>query len=283
MLQYQKHLLQRAEPMTDSAFENLQKQIQHGCRLPTCSPDNFKQQFHQWIVDNPLNKLQGLELFQQDICVGTTHFIDAVLMKHGSDKVQILEHDYGYYKKLNPQRQWAVPGSLMANQVLLMALPFPGYGDIHPQMTDILDECQEKNIAVYIDGCWMSSARDIAFDFRHPAIVAAAFSLSKGLGMGWNRIGVRYSRPGSSPDSIAVINRAGMINTVDIQIGSLYMHEFPPEYLWQKYASTYDQLCRSLLLRPTKCIHMARKFDTGEPVGTAVALRIIQDNYVGME
>ena len=283
MLQYRKHLLQRAEPMTDSAFENLQQQIQQGCRLPACSYDNFKQQFHQWIVGNPLNNLQGLEQFQRDICVGTTHFIDCVIMKHGSSNVQILENDYSYYKKLDPQRQWAVPGSLMANQVLLMALPFPGYGDIHPQMTDILDECQEKNIAVYIDGCWMSSARNITFDFRHPAIVAVAFSLSKGLGMAWNRIGVRYSRPGSGADSITVANQTGMINTVDIQIGSLYMHEFQPDYLWQKYAQAYDQLCQALLLRPTKCLHMSRKFDTGEPVGTTVALRMIQDTYVSME
>jgi hypothetical protein len=132
-------------------------------------------------------------------------------------------------------------------------------------MQQILNEALEKNISVYIDAAWMSCADGIEFSFDHPAIQSVAFSLSKGLALDWNRVGVRYSRSIDSSDAITISNKFKTINSIDISVGVLYMDKFSQSYLWTKYGNLYHSACKAFLLRPTKCIHMAKHFNTGQP------------------
>ncbi len=260
-------LLDKAEPMYDSVLGSRREEVQQGVvPLPECTYGSFIEQFHHWL-NSSYNQLSGFEYFEREVCVGTTHFIDNLIMQHGLQNLQIFEHDYIYYKRLMPGKQWAVLGELIPENPLLIALPFPGYGAVHPYMDKILDECLTKNIPVHIDGCWMSCAKNIKFNFAHPAISSMAFSLSKGLDLGWNRVGVRYSRKINSHDSITIANTHDMVNIVNLQIGKLFMLNFPATYLWRKYGELYDLACKELLIKPTNCIHMGRRFDTGEVVG----------------
>ena len=272
MIDLRSKLLTKADPMTCSTLTLFREAIMSGdVILPKISYNEFLSAFDYWIA-NGVNNLSNLHLYTKEVCVGTTHFIDNLIMQYGLDNIQILEHDYFYYSRLNPKKQWAEVGRLDPNQPLLIAMPFPGYGDVHPLMQDILRECLDKNIAIHIDACWMSSAHNITFDFSHPCIHSVGFSLSKGLDLGWNRIGVRYTKQINSTDSITIANQFCTINQVDISIGYLYMQEFSQNYLWQRYGNTYNKICQQLLLRPTKCIHMARTFDTGKVIGLKNAI-----------
>ena len=62
---------------------------------------------------------------------------------------------------------------------------------------------------IHIDGAWVTCCQDITFNFNHPAIKSFAISLSKGLALGWNRIGIRYSRTHQT-DSIGLMNDFNM-------------------------------------------------------------------------
>lgn len=268
MKQYRHLLLDKAAPIIDSELDKLKNKIFSAeIMLPTVGYQEFCNSMHHWLTHNTDNNLIGLGSFTKEVCVGVTDFINNLVMQHGIDHIQIFEHDYTYYKRLSPSKSWATVGNLIPNKPLLIAMPFPGAGDIHWNMQAILNEALEKNIPVHIDGAWISSAKDIVFDFGHPAIKSVAFSLSKGLALDWNRIGVRYSRCVDDTDSITIANRFGTINIVDLSIGMLFMQQFVQSYLWTKYGTLYNDACKAFLLKPTKCIHMATHFNTGKPYG----------------
>ena len=270
-------LLNTAEPMQDDLLRMRRTEVEYGLvPLPRTTYSSFISHFHDWITQSQ-NDLRGFNKFEREVCVGTTHFIDNLIMLHGLENLQIFEHDYIYYRKLMPGKQWAILGELKEKQPLLIALPFPGYGAIHPLMDSILNECLSKQIPVHIDGCWMSCAKGIEFDFSHPAIHSVAFSLSKGLDLGWNRIGVRYSKQINHNDSITIVNNSNMINTMNVKVGELFMKQFPADYLWKKYGNIYHKVCKRWLIKPTNCIHMGRRFDTGAVVGLRRAIEEYHD------
>ena len=150
-------------------------------------------------------------------------------------------------------------------------MPFPYYGDIHPGMYDILDECERKGISVHVDSAWVSCIRDIEFDYDHPAIKTFAISLSK-AGIGGNRIGLRFAR--QEPEgSITIINKFNMNQQPLMYIGMRFMHEFGPEYFWKKYEKKYFKVCQDFNLKPTKTVHLA--LENGKPVGVRSLLRAL--------
>lgn len=208
------------------------------------------------------NKLIGLDqLPYVDAIIGCTHFIDNVLLKYNISGLQIFEHDYTYYKRLDPQIAYAKVGQLIPNKPVLMAAPFPGYLDLHPNWEELLKECADKNIDIHIDGCWLGAANQIKIDLTHPAIKSIGLSLSKSLGMSWNRIGLRFSKVKDDTDSITIHNQFRMIPEYLMHNAINAMQELPIDYLWNTYETVYADICRQLYLRPSKIIYAAHSID----------------------
>jgi hypothetical protein len=228
----------------------------------------FIEQFDNWIHADKLNVLSGFDAFPiKDTCFGVTHFIDNLIMQY-NEEVQILEHDYFYYTRLWPNKKWATVGNLKPNAPLLMALPFPGYGIVHPQMDKLLEEATNKNVDIHLDCAWLPACRNIKFDFSHPAIKSFAISLSKGLALDWNRIAVRYSRTKNETDAITIANKFSMINEICLSVGYEYMQKFNMNFLWEKHGSNYSQICKEFKVIPTCVIHSVKDPKTGKPKGT---------------
>lgn len=229
--------------------------------------------FDDYLHSSNLNTVQGLAQFEhRDIIHGCNHFIDNLLQQHGIDGLQIFEHDYRYYTRLGRQRPWAKPGYLVPGQPVLIAAPFPGALDLHWQWHDIIKECELKHIDIHVDAAWLGAARDIGLDLSSTAIASVAFSLSKGLGLAWNRIGVRYSRRRTNTDSITIFNQHDMISEAAVRIGIAAMQQIPVDYVWHTYEQPYHALCRELMLRPTKIIHAAMSIDRATLYSVADAL-----------
>jgi hypothetical protein len=233
----------------------------------------FIDTFHEYLSSSQLNRVRGLELFEQRCVIqGCNHFIDNLLQQHGVDRLQIFEHDYRYYSRLSPGQAWARVGDLRPGVPVLIAAPFPGALDLHWQWSDIVAECEQKSIPIHIDAAWLGAARDIDLDLTSPAIHSVAFSLSKGLGLAWNRIGVRYHRYHDPCDSVTIFNQHNMISEVTMRIGIAAMQEIPVDYLWNTFGEAHHVLCRELWLRPTKIIHAVMSLDRNTLYGIADAL-----------
>lgn len=266
---------ERPQPMYDKAMHRALKSI-----LPDYPDANevlvaeFKATFDAWMDAHDLNAVTGLDaLSHRDICFGCTQFIDD-LYQTRPGRIMTLEGDYKYHWRLDNDIRYATLDSLDPSKELLIAMPFPATGDVHPDMGAILDRCQHLGIPVHIDGAWLGASKGISFDFAHPAIQSAAFSLSKGLGLGANRVALRYTRQRPS-GPISIMNDFNMLNMADLAIGLSFMKRFGAHYFWKRYGDAYAKVCDDFGLAPTKTIHLALR--DGRPVGVRPLLRYLAD------
>jgi len=233
----------------------------------------FKRTFLDWLDGHSASDLKGYRNFARlDVSHGCTQYIDDIYQRCGSSNVMIFEGDYKYHWRLNNDIVYTTLASLVPGKELLISMPFPSIGDVHPEMQQILDRCEDLGIPVHIDGAWISCSRGISFDFDHPAISTFCISLSKG-GIGSNRIGLRFAR-GEPPGAITIMNDYNMNPHALMKLGTKFMRELGPEYFWRRYTAAYHKVCDDFDLSPTKSIHLARTRD-GAPVGIRPLLRYI--------
>jgi hypothetical protein len=266
----------RPQPMYDTSINDLYAAVFlhtpiHNQQLP----EDFKREFRKFITGHTLSKYTGIDAFAyDDICVGCTQFIDDIYQRVGTSNVMTFEKDYKYHWRLNNDITYVTIDTLDPSKELIIAMPFPGCGDVHPDMYKILDRCSELKIPVHIDGAWMSCSRDIEFNFDHPAIQTFAMSLSKG-GLGTDRIAIRYSRTRPA-GAITIMNDFNMNCKSLMHIGIQFMQLMGPDYFWKKYENAYYKVCSDFNLTPTKSIHVA-KDKAGEIVGIRPLLRFLND------
>jgi len=274
--EYTKDWLQykRPQPMYDKSINKFYDDFYKENPVHTHDLDNiFKEKFINWLDSHTLNSFTGYEKFKHlDICIGCTQFIDDIYQRLGQENIMIFENDYKYHWRLNNNINYTTLNTLSSTKELIIAMPFPYGGDMHPKMQDILDGCYSLNIPVHIDGAWISCCRDIIFDFNHPAIHTFAISLSKG-GLGGNRIGVRFSK--KRPEgAITIMNDFNMNCQSLVSMGIKFIETFGTEYFWKQYESKYKTVCNDFNLLPTKVIHLAKTLDE-TPVGIRPLLRCL--------
>jgi hypothetical protein len=268
--------VERPKPLSDKHIELEIQEILHGNWSHDISDQiyvDFKEHCESWIVGSKLNALTGLDIFaRKDIIIGCTQFIDNIYMQ---GPVQVLRGDYRYHERLGLAYVKDV-GSLIPNIPLIIAMPFPSIGAPHQDIEEILHECKIKNIAVHIDGAWVSCCRGVAFDFSHPSIKSVGISLSKGLGLGWNRIGLRWTKD-TKADSISIMNDFNMNCRVLAKIGLHFVQKFPSDYLWNTYGHLNQQVCNDFNLTQTNSIYLALR--DNQPVGIAPLIRHLAEKY----
>jgi hypothetical protein len=260
---------ERPQPLVDLFIEQLIQDVLTGKIDKDISNQvytHFKQEMTAWIFGSKLNALSGFDSFSRvDVINGCTQFIDNIYMQ---EHPQVLVGDYRYHNRLG--NQGTQHGLLKEKVPLVIAMPFPNIGAIHENMTEILDECLEKEIPVHIDGAWYTCCRDIVFDVGHSAIHSIGISLSKGLGLGWNRVGLRWTK-NSDPDAVTIMNDFNMNLRAPVMIGLHFLRNLQPDYLWNNYGDTYYKICKDFNLTPTKSIYLA--LQNNQPVGLSPLIR----------
>ena len=266
--------VEQPSPLSDTQIEQTIQRVLSGnldADITDSVYTNFKQEASNWIFGSTLNKLTGIGSFNRvDIINGCTQFIDNLYMQ---GPVQVLRGDYRYHERLGLAYVKDV-GSLIPDIPLIIAMPFPSIGAPHQDMEEILHECKIKNIAVHIDGAWVSCCRDITFDFNHVAIRSVGISLSKGLGLGWNRIGLRWTRQ-PKPDSVTIMNDFRMNNRALAMIGLHFVRNFTSDYLWKTHGNKYYKVCKDFDLVPTNSVYLALR--NGQPVGISPLIRYLEN------
>ena len=266
--------IERPSPLADLKIEQLIQDVMTG-KLDSDITDavytNFKKETTDWIFNSKLNQLSGFDKFDRvDIINGCTQFIDNLYMQ---GPVQVIRGDYRYHERLGLAYVRDV-GSLIPNIPLIIAMPFPSIGAPHQDMEEILNECLAKQIDVHIDGAWYSCCRDIKFDCSHDAIRSVSISLSKGCGLGWNRIGLRWTKDNKA-DSITIMNDFNMNNRALVMIGLHFIRNLSPDYLWNTHSRSYYKVCYDFNLLPTNSIYLALR--NGEPVGISPLIRYLEN------
>jgi hypothetical protein len=264
---------ERPQPLVDNQIESLIQEVMSGKLDKDISDQvytNFKKEMTSWLLQSKLNTITGLDDFNRvDIINGCTQFIDTTYM---NGPVQVLAGDYRYHARLG--NWYTYPGFLNQEKQLVLAWPFPSTGDTHEQITEILDEARDKGIGVHVDGAWFTCCRGINFDVSHPAIRSVGISLSKGLGLGWNRIGLRWTKD-TSADAVTIMNDFNMNLRAPAMIGLHFIRNLPADYLWNTHGEQYYKVCSDFDLTPTKSIYLALR--DGHPVGVSPLIRYLDN------
>lgn len=272
-LNYSDNYLQifKPQPLIDGYLELLTNNVLSGqFKSEYIEYSDFITECSNYIGSTQINSLIGLDKFnRKDIIIGCTQYIDNLYMQ---GPVQTITGDYRYHNRLGLSTINDV-GNLIPNVPLIIAMPFPSTGDIHISMEEILDECVKKDIPVHIDGAWIGCCRNIVFDFNHSSIKSVGISLSKGLGLGWNRVGIRYTVE-PVQDSISIMNDFNMNNRALITIAKYFIDNVRPDYLWWKHNINYSKICRDFNLTETNCIYLALR--DNQPVGISPLLRYLE-------
>lgn len=278
---YSKDSLERERPQTlsDYKIESLIQDVLKGMISKDISDkvyEDFKLLAIDHITNSKINTLSGFEAFKNiEIINGCTHFIDNLYMK---GKLQVLDGDYRYHQRLNPHINFSKVGNLSPNIPLIISLPFPSLGDVHPDMNVIIEECRNKNIDIHIDGAWITCSRFIDFNFNQDPIKSVGISLSKGLGLGWNRIGLRWTKEKDITDAISIMNDFSMNNRALVIIANYFLKNLDKDYLWTNHEQKYVKVCKDFNLTHTKSIHLA--MHNNQPVGIAPLIRYLETNGI---
>ena len=236
--------------------------------------EEYKSDFINWICSSKNNQISKECLLKKyprkDITVGTTQSFDEAYFRYHNRRLRIFRGEYAYHRRCfknfewldqalntNPEGDWAEP--LDSKDWVIVSHPFCGSGKEHPRLKELLEKCLKKQIPVLMDCAWFGTCFDLSFDLEHPAITEVAFSLSKGIGLGSMRTGLRFSRYSlSEKKPIAQQNEYKHLVLNNCQLGIYQMSQFDPDWATRKYLNWYQKLCSCYNLLETKCLHISR-------------------------
>lgn len=226
--------------------------------------DEYIDKFAKWIISTENNTVQNLERFNfRDITVGTTQAFDEAYLRYKDKRLRIFTNEYGYhgriinYKPLDENNDY-IP--LEKGDWVIVSLPFSGNGSISKMYNIMIKDAEEKKIPILLDCAWFGTCNNMAFDLSSPAIKEVAFSLSKGIGLGNMRTGLRFSN--YKDGYIRQQNEYQHLVKSNMQIGIWQMNKFSPDYVNNKYKDAYDKMCTVLGFDQTSCMHVAKYKNT---------------------
>lgn len=222
--------------------------------------DEYLTNIESWIHSSKLNMVLGLDNFlKKDVIIGTTQTFDEAYFRYSSKRLRVFSHEYGYHKRnflnlkeLNFDNTY-VP--LEHGDWVIVSLPFSGNGNVSKFYNTLIEDATNKNIPVVLDCAWFGTCKNIKIDATHTCIESVSFSLSKGMGMGYMRTGIRYSNLTSGP--INQQNNYKHLVFSNMQLALHQMKNFSPDYVQEKYGRVYSKMCNDLGFEETNCIHVA--------------------------
>jgi hypothetical protein len=233
----------------------------------------YKTDIHNWLHQSKHSTLSGLNRFsQRHAIVGTTQELDECYWRHSNRRLRIYREEYAYHRE-NLKYVSLGDEPLQQDDYIIISMPFAGSGTTF-SIVDLLDEAYELGCPVIIDAAWWGTGWDHSLDASHPAIESVCFSLSKSIGMGSMRTGIRYSDINYGP--IAQQNNKNHLVKATMQLGIHQMRNFRIDWAIDKYKVAYHTLCQQYHLTPSKCLHVA--WDDNTLIGVRNA---VKEQYKG--
>ena len=214
--------------------------------------------FPQWVSSH----FTGFDkLAFRYVCNGNTDSLNHIFMQGKFERVFTLDNEYTYYGYLCQElgKEKIVfnldnIGQITTRDLVCISIPNAYNGSVDDRL-EIIKLLQKNNIPVYIDVAYCGLTEPFVVDVQPASNTYFAFSFSKTLGIGFNRISVLYS--GSAVPGLDIMNKIGYINISGINIVNRLMKQLPCDYIYNTYKDQYLPICTRLGLTPTKTILVA--------------------------
>jgi histidinol-phosphate/aromatic aminotransferase/cobyric acid decarboxylase-like protein len=191
---------------------------------------------------------------------GSSQAFDYFHSKHNKKRLRFFKNDYIYHylSSRNNQTKWDYLENqkIKKNDAVVISMPFSDSGSKHPEMENIVKECDKKNVPVLIDCCYYSMCKGINFDFNHKSIEAVVFSLSKAFPVSRLRIGMRLTKD-DDDDQLFYYKKIQFVNKLSVFVGLKIIKKFKFDFLYKKYAKLQKYYCKKMNLSPSNVVAIA--------------------------
>ena len=206
-----------------------------------------------------MNRLTGLDAFPEAcFSQGSTESFPPFYAKHRGSRFRCLKGEYFYHHLSwrNHYPGWAFVDAehqLANGDALVISLPFSDTGAKHPDMENLIGECDTLGIPVLVDCTYFGLCRELEFDFDRPSIEVLTFSLSKAFPVAHARIGMRLARR-DDDDPLSFMNKEHYINRIGAAIGEACLGEFDADYSQRKWRTRQLEVCEALSVEPSDTV-----------------------------
>lgn len=216
--------------------------------------------FVKWIKNSRYNQVIGLEAFvNRGICQGTSQAIEQFILRHHDRRIRFSQDEFVLSRIVcnNASINWcAIEQDIIRhNDALIISVPFSGNGAQYPDMTSLLDQCNDKAVPVLVDAAYFGIANGIVLDITSDCVTDCCFSITKPLHAHF-RHGIRFTRK-RHDDAIQVTNDRGIMPRICVELSSLVMQTFSCDYIRNKYWPRYLEVCQLLDLNQTNTFTLA--------------------------
>ena len=273
-----------ARPIVNSELTEFHKNL-HIDSYPTL--EEYTNVWREWINYSNTKSLLGLDKFSfADYTQGTSQTFDQFILRHSKDReIIVLNGDFQYHACLGKHVEFKyvdyphyLEGILKGPglHALLISAPFSDFGVIHPDFENIMQVCNVHDIPVCLDLAYWGISKNVHINLKdYPAIKEVTCSLSKPFYTLENhRVGVRFTKD-YVDDGVSMLNEVKMANNYSMALGIEYMKNFSPDYNWEKFNSTYEDVCHENDLVWTDTVI----FGLGDDVRHAEFNRGVSGNY----
>ena len=221
----------------------------------------YLEEINNWIHSSQLNTVKGLERFTaRDLINGTTQTFDESYQRYAQKRLRFFRGEYAYHRRTFANWKFVEDGDLEKNDFVVISNPFCSTGATHPRYNELLEVCDRLEIPVLVDCAYFGTCTGIQIDVSAKCIESVSFSLSKGIGLGDIRSGIRYS---DFDDFFPISHQNKYEHTVlaAAKIGLYMMGEFSPDFIPLKYREAQLSICSDLNIEPSPCMHLATSKD----------------------
>lgn len=218
--------------------------------------------WRHWLQCSSYNQVTGLNtMLYSAFCPGVTDAFGEFIARYPSRRVRVSRSDFVLTKILcrSWHRSWLSleEAELDNNDCLIMSLPFSGNGSFYPEWDNILNECNQKQIPVFIDGAYFGISHGIRYPLEYQCITDFSISLSKNLAGNPLRLGIRFTKDNIDDGITAGLIGSDIFDRLGAFISIKLLEEFPHDWFINKYKSIGLSICQQYGLEPTNTLTLA--------------------------
>ena len=210
--------------------------------------EGFLELFVKWLKNSKNNEIKGLDDFSVlKFSNGSVQIFDHFYLKNHEKRFRFFKDEFMYHKavcKHGLNYEFMENDLINSDVAFLISMPFTRKGFIHPELINILNQCEKLKVPVLLDFCHLPVSKNVFIDLKeYSCINTLAFSFSKMLwGAEHLRIGIRLQKK-DDDDGIDVFNSVGMINRMSVGIAKEIIKNFELDYNWNTYEERYNNYC----------------------------------------
>jgi hypothetical protein len=224
--------------------------------------ENLDHSWRKWLKSSSYNIVEGLdELKYSAFSPGTTDAFGEFIARYPNKRIRVSRSDFILTKILSKSYGrnllYLEEGNLENNDAVIISLPFSGNGNEYPNFDSVLDQADELDVPVFIDGAYFGISSEVKYPLHRKCIKDFAVSLSKNLAGHPLRLGMRFTKEEVDDGITAGLIGSDVYDRLGAYISIELLNKFSHDWLIDRYRDKSVEFCNKNGLTQTKTFTLA--------------------------